>query len=54
MDELKERVTKMLETLSFEQLEMVVRYADSLNGRAGQAFENELVVLLDDGEEAAA
>jgi hypothetical protein len=53
MDELKERVTKMLETLTFEQLELVIRYAESLNSRAGQAFDNELVVLLDDDEAAA-
>lgn len=53
MEELRERVTRMLETLSFEQLELVVRYAESLNARAGDAFENELVTLLDKDEAAA-
>lgn len=53
MEELRERVTKMLETLTFEQLEMVVRYANSLNGHAADAFDNELVVLLEDEISAA-
>ena len=43
----------MLETLTFEQLEKVIRYAASLNGQAGQAFDNELVVLLEDEITAA-
>lgn len=53
MEELQERVTRMLETLTFEQLEMVIKYAESLNRHAGQAFENELVVLLEDEISAA-
>ena len=53
MEELQERVTRMLETLTFEQLEMVIKYAESLNRNAGTAFENELVVLLEDEISAA-
>jgi hypothetical protein len=53
MEELRERVTRMLETLSFEQLEMVIKYAESLNRNAGSAFDNELVVLLEDEISAA-
>jgi hypothetical protein len=53
MEELQERVTRMLETLTFEQLEMVIKYAESLNRNAGHAFENELVVLLEDEISAA-
>jgi hypothetical protein len=53
MEELQERVTRMLETLTFEQLEMVIRYAESLNRHAGQAFDNDLVVLLEDEISAA-
>jgi len=53
MEELQERVTRMLETLTFEQLEMVIKYAESLNREAGSAFENELVVLLEDEISAA-
>ena len=43
----------MLETLTFEQLEMVIKYAESLNRHAGTAFDNELVVLLEDEISAA-
>ena len=43
----------MLETLTFEQLEMVIKYAESLNRNAGHAFDNELVVLLEDEISAA-
>lgn len=53
MEELQERVTKMLSTLTFEQLEMVIRYAESLNSDASGAFDNELVVLLEDEISAA-
>lgn len=53
MEELQERVTRMLETLTFEQLEMVIKYAESLNRNAGSAFDNELVVLLEDEISAA-
>ena len=53
MEELQERVTKMLETLTFEQLEMVIKYAESLNRNAGSAIDNELVVLLEDEISAA-
>jgi hypothetical protein len=53
MGELQERVARMLETLSFEQLEKVVRYAESLNPAAGQAFDSDLVVLLEDDTFAA-
>lgn len=53
MEELQGRVTRMLETLTFEQLEMVIKYAESLNRNAGQAFDNELVVLLEDEISAA-
>ena len=53
MEQLQERVTRMLETLTFEQLEMVIRYAESLNRDAGQAFDNELVVPLEDEISAA-
>jgi len=53
MEELQERVTRMLETLTFEQLEMVIKYAESLNRHAGTAFDNELVVLLEDEISAA-
>jgi hypothetical protein len=53
MEELQERVTRMLETLTFEQLEMVIKYADGLNRNATQAFDNELVVLLEDEISAA-
>jgi len=53
MEELQERVTHMLETLTFEQLEMVIKYAESLNRGAGSAFDTELVVLLEDEISAA-
>ena len=53
MEELQERVTRMFETLTFEQLEMVIKYAESLNRNAGHAFENELIVLLEDEITAA-
>ena len=53
MQELQERVTRMLETLTFEQLEMVIKYAESLNRNAGQAFDNDLVVLLEEEISAA-
>ncbi len=53
MEELQQRVTRMLETLTFEQLEMVIRFAESLNRNAGQAFDNELEVLLEDEISAA-
>jgi hypothetical protein len=53
MEELQERVTRMLETLTFEQLEMVIRYAESLNGNAAAAFDNELEILLEDEISAA-
>ena len=53
MEELQERVTRMLESLTFEQLEMVIRYAESLNRGASGAFDNELVVLLEDEISAA-
>lgn len=53
MEELQERVTRMLETLTFEQLELVIKYAESLNRQASQAFDNELVVLLEDEISAA-
>ena len=53
MEELQERVTKMLETLTFEQLEMVIRYAESLNRNAAGAFDHDLVVLLEDEISAA-
>ena len=53
MEELQQRVTRMLETLTFEQLEMVIKYAESLNRHAGSAFDNELVVLLEDEISAA-
>jgi len=53
MEELQERVARMLETLTFEQLEMVIKYAESLNRSAGSAFDNELVVLLEDEISAA-
>lgn len=43
----------MLETLTFEQLEMVIRFAEGLNRDAGSAFENELEVLLEDEISAA-
>ena len=51
--QLQQRVTRMLETLTFEQLEMVIKYAESLNRNAGSAFDNELVVLLEDEISAA-
>jgi len=54
MEELQERVTRMLETLTFEQLEMVIKYAESLNRDASQAFDTELVVLLEDDDEISA
>ncbi len=54
MEELQERVTRMLGTLTFEQLELVIKYAESLNRDAGSVFENELVVLLDEDEISAA
>jgi predicted type IV restriction endonuclease len=53
MEELQERVTRMLETLTFEQLEMVIKYAESLNRHASEAFDNDLVVLLEDEVSAA-
>lgn len=53
MEELQERVAHMLGTLTFEQLELVIRYAESLNRNAGQAFDNDLVVLLEDEISAA-
>ncbi len=53
MEELQERVTRMLETLTFEQLEMVIKYAESLNRIAGSAFGKELVVLPEDEISAA-
>ena len=53
MEELQARVTKMLGTLTFDQLEMVIRFAESLNRNAGEAFETELVVLLEDEISAA-
>jgi hypothetical protein len=53
MEELQERVTRMLQTLTFEQLEMVIKYAESLNGQAGSAFDNELEILLEDEISAA-
>lgn len=53
MEELQERVTRMLETLTFEQLELVIKYAESLNRNGGSAFDNELVVLLEDEISAA-
>ncbi len=53
MEELQERVTRMLETLTFEQLEMVIKYAENLNRNAGQVFDNDLVVLLEDEISAA-
>ena len=53
MEELQQRVTRMLETLTFEQLEMVIKYAESLNRNAGQAFDNDLVVLLEEESSAA-
>jgi len=53
MEELQERITRMLETLTFEQLEMVIKYAESLNRNAGAAFDNELVVLLEEEISAA-
>ncbi len=53
MEELQERIARMLLTLTFEQLETVVRYAESLNPSAGDAFESDLVVLLEDETFAA-
>jgi len=53
MEELQERVVRMLGTLTFEQLEMVIKYAERLNPNAGAAFDNELVVLLEDEISAA-
>ena len=53
MEELQERVTRMLQTLTFEQLEMVIKYAETLNRHAGSAFDNDLVVLLEDEISAA-
>ena len=53
MEELHERITKMLSTLTFEQLEMVIKYAESLNGNASGAFDHELIVLLEDEITAA-
>jgi hypothetical protein len=53
MEELQERVVRMLGTLTFEQLEMVIKYAERLNPNAGSAFDNELVVLLEDEISAA-
>jgi len=43
----------MLGTLTFEQLEMVIKYAESLNRGAGSAFDNELEILLEDEISAA-
>ncbi|MEO5762058.1 MAG: hypothetical protein ABIR28_07075 [Vicinamibacteria bacterium] len=53
MEELQEQVTRMLGTLTFEQLEMVIKYAESLNRNAASAFDNDLVVLLEDEISAA-
>jgi len=53
MEELQERVARMLGTLTFEQLEMVIKYAESLNRGAGSAFDNELEILLEDEISAA-
>ena len=53
MEELQARVARMLETLTLEQLETVVRFAESLNPAAGEAFDSDLVVLLEDETFAA-